>query len=348
MSWWTGAGQFMWYNRTAQFNTGAAWWNPGDGWQAGCVENYGRRTLCQGDAGAPDQVFRLLGIPSGGPQPSATPTPPAPPTATPTLPPGPTQTPVAPTSTPGIVPTDTPPARTSTPAPPTGTAVVAPSATPLPPSPTPVAPPSPTACAVQFTDVDSQNPFYTFVQCLACRGIVGGYSDGTYRPAAPVTRGQMAKFIANAAGYADIIPATQQTFVDVPPTHPFWLFVERVAAHGVVSGYNCGGPGEPCPGVYFRPANAVTRGQTAKFVAGAAGYGDVIPRTQQTFADVPGSSPFWIFVERAYEHGVISGYNCGGAGEPCPGLYFRAGAGVTRGQTAKFIANAFFPNCAAP
>jgi hypothetical protein len=27
---------------------------------------------------------------------------------------------------------------------------------------------------------------------------VGGYSDGTFRPGAPVTRGQTSKFIANA------------------------------------------------------------------------------------------------------------------------------------------------------
>ena len=48
---------------------------------------------------------------------------------------------------------------------------------------------------------------------------------------ASVTRGQLAKFVANAAGYADSIPPGQQTFVDVPPANPFWLFVERAAAH---------------------------------------------------------------------------------------------------------------------
>ena len=45
---------------------------------------------------------------------------------------------------------------------------------------------------------------------------------------------------------------------------------------------------------------------------------------------------------------MISGYACGGAGEPCPGLYYRPVAPVTRGQTAKFISNAFFPNCQTP
>ena len=55
----------------------------------------------------------------------------------------------------------------------------------------------------------------------------------------------------------------------------------------MISGYACGGTGEPCPGLYFRPAATVTRGQTAKFVANAAGYADSIPPGQQTFVDVP-------------------------------------------------------------
>jgi hypothetical protein len=42
------------------------------------------------------------------------------------------------------------------------------------------------------------------------------------------------------------------------------------------------------------------------------------------------------------------GNTCGATGEPCPGLYFRPNANVTRGQTSKFISNAFFPTCRTP
>jgi hypothetical protein len=165
----------------------------------------------------------------------------------------------------------------------------------------------------------------------------------SFRPGNNVTRGQVAKFVANAAGYTDDIPATRQSFTDVPPTNTFWLFIERAYAHNVISGYDNG------DGTFsFRPNANVTRGQMAKFVANAANYTEDIPATQQTFQDVPHSSPFWLFTERAYAHNVISGYNCGGTGEPCPGLYFRPNANVTRGQTSKFISNAFFPNCQTP
>jgi hypothetical protein len=217
--------------------------------------------------------------------------------------------------------------------------------------------PTPTVCPIQFTDVDQNNPFYPFIRCLACRQIVSGYSDGTFRWGNSVTRGQLAKIIANAAGLTVSIPPTQQTFEDVPSSNAFWLFVERLyATNNVITGYHCGGPGEPCVPPANRPyyrwgANA-TRGQIAKIAALAAQIADPIPSTRQTFEDVPPSNAFWVFIEQLYAINVISGYTCGGAGEPClpPGNrpYFRWGANATRGQISKIAAQTFYPNCQTP
>src|SRR5829696_5133577 len=90
------------------------------------------------------------------------------------------------------------------------------------------------------------------------RGIIGGYSDGTFRPSNNVTRGQAAKIVANSAGYDEIIPSSQQTFSDVPPNSTFWVYIERVALHGAISGYADG---------TFRPSNNVTRGQASKIIS---------------------------------------------------------------------------------
>src|SRR3712207_8415950 len=60
----------------------------------------------------------------------------------------------------------------------------------------------------------------------------------------------------------------------------------------------------------------------------------------------PTSSPFYLFIERLTGRGVMSGYACGGPGEPCSGWnmpYFRPSANVTRGQASKIVANTFFP-----
>jgi hypothetical protein len=207
-----------------------------------------------------------------------------------------------------------------------------------------------------FADVDVNNPFYPFIRCLACRGVVSGYADGTFRPGANVTRGQLSKILASAANFPDPVPSTQQTFEDVPSTQPFWLWVERLAGRGAISGYGCGGPGEPCvpPGnrPYFRPGNNATRGQITKIDALAGQLPDPIPSSQQTFEDVPPSNAFWLFIEQLAGRQIINGYACGGPGEPCvpPGNrpYFRWGANATRGQMSKIAAQTFYPNCITP
>ena len=54
--------------------------------------------------------------------------------------------------------------------------------------------------------------------------------------------------------------------------HPFHDYIGRLASRGIMSGYLCGGQGEPCEEnnlPYFRPGNNATRGQTSKIVAGA-------------------------------------------------------------------------------
>jgi hypothetical protein len=202
--------------------------------------------------------------------------------------------------------------------------------------------------------VDLTNPFYIFIRCLACRQIVAGYADGTFRWGNNVTRGQLSKIIAGAANRAAPVPTTQQTFADVPASNPFWLWIERLAARGVISGYACGGPGEPCdPGTrpYFRPNADATRGQIAKITASAAQIPDPIPGAQQTFADVPPSQPFRLWIEQLAGRGIINGYGCGGPGEPCDPAqrpYFRPGQNATRGQVAKIAGNTFFPNCWTP
>jgi len=132
-------------------------------------------------------------------------------------------------------------------------------------------------------------------------------------------------------------------FADVPPGSTFYDYIMCLACRGLISGYACGGTGEPCNPAhdpYFRPNANVTRGQIAKFISNAAGYNDSIPVSRQTFTDVPYHSTYWLFVERVYLHGIISGYTdplqCLRVGVPC----FHPESNVKRGQAAKFVSNA--------
>lgn len=221
---------------------------------------------------------------------------------------------------------------------------------------------TPTACGLQFEDVPSGSTYYTFVRCLACRGIINGYPCGGsgepcgpgnnpyFRPNNNVTRGQIAKIVSNAAGFNG--PPTGQTFEDVLPGSTFYDFIERLAARNIMSGYSCGSPGEPCgpqSRPYFRPNANASRGQLAKIVSNAAGFND--PPTGQTFEDVAPGSTFYDFIERLASRQVMSGYPCGGPGEPCGPAnlpYFRPANLVSRGQTSKIVGNTFFPQCNTP
>ncbi|MEO8285000.1 MAG: SBBP repeat-containing protein [Chloroflexota bacterium] len=262
------------------------------------------------------------------------------PTATPVQPTNtstPMPTPSMPTTTTPVPPSGTPVPPTSTSVPPTGTVASTATATAIPPTP----------CTLEFIDVPPGSTFYPFVRCLACRGIVNGYADNTFRPNNNVTRGQLSKIVSNAASYSE--PAGAQLFEDVAPGSTFYDFVERLASRGYINGYPCGSVGEPCGGgnlPYFRPNNNATRGQISKIVSNAAGFSD--PVGAQLFEDVALGSTFSDFIYRLASRSIINGYPCGGPGEPCGGgnlPYFRPNANATRGQTSKIVANTFFPNC---
>jgi hypothetical protein len=109
-----------------------------------------------------------------------------------------------------------------------------------------------------------------------------------------------------------------QRFYDVLPDNPFYTYIEYMATHNIVSGYADN---------TFRPNNTTTRAQLTKIVALAEGWTLVNP-TNPTFSDVPRDHPFYTFIETAYSHGVIAGYDDG---------TFRPGNDVTRGQLSKIV-----------
>jgi len=86
--------------------------------------------------------------------------------------------------------------------------------------------------------------------------------------------------VALAAGANLGSPPAQASFADVLPENPFFAAVEVLS--GSLSGYACGGPGEPCDALnrpYFRPYANVTRAQTAKIVALALVFSDTTAPT---------------------------------------------------------------------
>jgi secreted trypsin-like serine protease len=107
-----------------------------------------------------------------------------------------------------------------------------------------------------FGDVSTAHPFFSEIEWMVAEDISIGYADGTYRPAAPVTRQSMAAFLFRMAG-EPIGPWPDGSFSDVGPAHPFLTPISWLADTGVSTGYADG---------TFRPAAPVSRQAMAAFL----------------------------------------------------------------------------------
>ncbi|MEO8287538.1 MAG: S-layer homology domain-containing protein [Chloroflexota bacterium] len=138
-------------------------------------------------------------------------------------------------------------------------------------------------------------------------------------------------------------PCPSERFTDVCTTDYFYQHVLDLNDLGVLSGYNSA---PPCDGTAhipcFKPYNLTTRGQVSKIISLAAGFNE--PVSGQDFEDVPPDHTFYLYVGRMAARGIVVGYACGGAGEPCSPEnrpYFRVGATVNRAQLSKMTALSF-------
>jgi hypothetical protein len=61
---------------------------------------------------------------------------------------------------------------------------------------------SPAPAAASFNDVPASHPFFQFIEALSKSGITGGCGAGVFCPDQPLTRGQMAVFLAKGLGLA--------------------------------------------------------------------------------------------------------------------------------------------------
>jgi len=172
----------------------------------------------------------------------------------------------------------------------------------------------------RFSDVAAGDAFYGPINDLVSRGVLTGYNDCTFRPAAATSRGQMSKIVVAAAGWPLLRP-NQGHFVDVPPSNVFYAYIETAVAHGLISGYH---------GDTFRPSDPVTRAQVSKMVVLAAGW-PITTAGGPHFSDVPAGNGFYGYVETALAHGILHGYSDG---------TFRLNASASRGQISQIVSAA--------
>jgi hypothetical protein len=106
---------------------------------------------------------------------------------------------------------------------------------------------------IAFKDLPAEHISWRYITYLQHKGVVGGFPDGTFRPAAGITRAQAVKMLVALKGLPLQRPRVP-TFSDVPAT--FWAFssIETAAKAGLVKGY---------PNGLFLPNVYLTRAETA-------------------------------------------------------------------------------------
>ena len=101
-----------------------------------------------------------------------------------------------------------------------------------------------------FSDVPKGYWAANYIGYMQQFGIITGYSDGSFRPDAPVTR---AEFAAIASRFEKLTEGSK-SFADVPDTYWAARYISFAATRGWVTGYSDG---------TFKPENTITRAEVA-------------------------------------------------------------------------------------
>lgn len=183
-----------------------------------------------------------------------------------------------------------------------------------------------TAFAAYFSDINNHWASNA-IQTLGNQNIIGGYSDGTFKPEGRITRAEYSAILVKALGLSPVTPG-QPSFNDVPSNN--WAFtpIETVKAQGLVSGY---------PNGEFLPNKNISRAEALSVLVNAAH----VPMPDETSANQILSRysdsqniPNWArpSVAAAIQSGIYEG-------NPSAGNYLTPGYSATRGEVAAMVEN---------
>lgn len=180
-----------------------------------------------------------------------------------------------------------------------------------------------------FQDVGPDDMFADMITLLKETGITQGCSQNPprYCPGDSVTRGQMAAFLVRGIVGDTFSYSSTPYFQDVPPTHIFFRYVQKLKELGVTVG---------CTQVTYCPEDPVTRGQMAAFlVRGRLGIQAGAPFSYLPtpyFTDAPAGALFFEYIQKLRELGITAG---------CTPTLYCPNDPTTRGQMAVFLIRAF-------
>ncbi len=172
-----------------------------------------------------------------------------------------------------------------------------------------------------FSDVISSHPFFDDITWMRETGVTTGYTDGTFRSLATVSRDAMAAFLYRATtGQPKAPPCTAAPFWDVPTNHPFCGEIAWLAGTGVTTGH---------PDGSYRPAQPVSREAMAAFLYRLRNDGGTAPACTTTpFGDVRTVDRFCGEIAWLAATEIAGGW---------PDRTFRPGRDIERQAMARFM-----------
>ncbi len=112
------------------------------------------------------------------------------------------------------------------------------------------------AATFAFSDVSSRAEFSTAIEALQTRGVIEGYSDGTFKPTATINRAEFLKIVLESKTQ-DFEKNTEGCFPDVKSSDWFAPYVCTAKAMDIVAGY---------PDGLFHPERDINFVEAAKIV----------------------------------------------------------------------------------
>lgn len=173
------------------------------------------------------------------------------------------------------------------------------------------------ACVTTYSDVPPGFWAAAHISALACTQLT--LTTGNYMPSAPLTRGQMAAFLVRALYGENFTYPTTPYFSDVPPSHGFFKYVQRLKADGLTM----------VTGTYGVD-DQITRAVLAIFLVRTL-YGENFAYSATPyFADVPPNHTAFKYIQKLKDENLTR----------VVGLFGDTDL-LTRDQLAVFLARAF-------
>lgn len=174
------------------------------------------------------------------------------------------------------------------------------------------------AQAASFQDVPENTLDYNAVEYLKAKGVVNGYSDGTFQPKKTINRAEALKIILLASG----LSGDSSTVIDFPDVHStdwFYGYVKKGVEKDVVRGYDDG---------TFKPANNINVAESLKIIL--LSFALELPASVQNdpYPDVSKTLWYANYAEYARAKQIIWPQDNGN---------LDAGRDITRGEFAQII-----------